>query len=353
MLFIAFAKIRAGKMGIGDRRIKLTNEVLSGIRILKYYAWEHPFCDQIEEIRAVELEKLMYMNIIMVFVVMGITSIPYIMPMVIFYTYISINNQQMNISMAFTVITLLGIVTAQIQNLPQFVQRFVQAKVSANRLQEFLLCEEQTGYISMLDASDTEHAIVLENANISWLLKEKKDDSNTPEAQNNESPPVDNAEIGIELKGGEKGQYSVVEQQTTDDKDAELVTGESQKEEGKADTELIHRSLHTLIDFNLKIRKGQLVAVVGPVGSGKSSFIYSLLGDMQLLSGSVSISTSNIAYHAQQPWILNNTVRENILFGLPDNEQRFSDAIFASCLQSDIDLLPGGLETEIGEKGKK
>ena len=87
------------------------------------------------------------------------------------------------------------------------------------------------------------------------------------------------------------------------------------------------------------------------VGSGKTSLLCGLLGDLLLQSGSVRMRKCCTAYHAQQPWILNSNVRDNILFGLPYDEERFKKSVDASCLQADIDILPNGVETEIGEKG--
>lgn len=90
---------------------------------------------------------------------------------------------------------------------------------------------------------------------------------------------------------------------------------------------------------------------VSKLGSGKSSLLCALLGDLQLKSGTVSMRKCSMAYHAQQPWILNTTVKENIIFGLSYDEKRFQNAVDASCLQSDLDILPNGMNTEIGEKG--
>lgn len=87
------------------------------------------------------------------------------------------------------------------------------------------------------------------------------------------------------------------------------------------------------------------------IGSGKSSLLCALLGDLQLRTGSVSVRRSRIAYHAQQSWIINTTVKDNIIFGLPFDEDRFERAVQASCLSSDLAILPRGVDTEIGEKG--
>ena len=95
---------------------------------------------------------------------------------------------------------------------------------------------------------------------------------------------------------------------------------------------------------------GQLAAIVGRVGSGKSSLLNALLGELNLEKGSVTLLGS-LAYHQQQPWIVNSSVEENILFGLPKDEQRFQAVLAHSALEDDIKNFPAGLKTEIGEKG--
>ena len=114
--------------------------------------------------------------------------------------------------------------------------------------------------------------------------------------------------------------------------------------------ELVNRSVHTLIDIDFTVNKGELVAVVGPVGCGKSSLLNGLLGEMILNSGKVRVAGS-VAYCDQRAWILNDSVMNNILFGLPYNEAKFDAALYAADLEDDIRVLPGGVQTQIGEKG--
>jgi ATP-binding cassette, subfamily C (CFTR/MRP), member 1 len=110
------------------------------------------------------------------------------------------------------------------------------------------------------------------------------------------------------------------------------------------------RSTDTLRSLSLRISQGQLVAVVGPVGCGKSTFLNSLLGELFCTSGTVRVCGS-VSYHAQQPWILNATIKENILFGLPYEEEKLAAVLAAAALGPDLEVLPVGLETEIGERG--
>lgn len=129
-----------------------------------------------------------------------------------------------------------------------------------------------------------------------------------------------------------------------------LPTSEGEGEGLSQEESVSHRATHTLQRVNLAIPRGSLVAVVGSVGSGKSSLLNALLGELNLVSGEVQLSGS-VAYCEQRPWITNDTVIGNILLGLPLDEAKLDHAIYAASLDEDIKVLPGGLHTQIGEKG--
>jgi ABC-type transport system involved in cytochrome bd biosynthesis fused ATPase/permease subunit len=133
-----------------------------------------------------------------------------------------------------------------------------------------------------------------------------------------------------------------------------------------------------LSDISLNIKKGEFIWVIGEVGSGKSSLLSAILGDMIYLSDETiqqygdsvldeklrlqinKVCEDNtakiklggtISYVQQMPWIRNCTIRENILFNLPMDEARYNRTIEICQLASDLEMLPGGDLTEIGEKG--
>ena len=106
----------------------------------------------------------------------------------------------------------------------------------------------------------------------------------------------------------------------------------------------------TLKNINLFIKKINLTAVVGPVGSGKSSLISAFLGEMEKLTGEVNVD-GRIAYVPQQAWIQNATLRDNILFGKAYNKKFYEKVLHACALVQDLAILPGGDQIEIGEKG--
>lgn len=105
-----------------------------------------------------------------------------------------------------------------------------------------------------------------------------------------------------------------------------------------------------LKNINLKVNKGELTAIVGTVGSGKSSLLASILGEMHRNSGKVQVCGST-AYVAQTSWIQNGTIEENILFGLPMNRQKYNEVIRVCCLEKDLEMMEYGDQTEIGERG--
>jgi ATP-binding cassette subfamily C (CFTR/MRP) protein 1 len=113
---------------------------------------------------------------------------------------------------------------------------------------------------------------------------------------------------------------------------------------GWSDTEV------TLKTLNFDVRKGELMAVVGQVGCGKSSLLSGTLGEMHKFKGAINVDGS-IAYVPQQAWILNTTLRNNILFGKEYNEEFYNQVLIACALKPDLEILPAGDQTEIGEKG--
>ena len=114
---------------------------------------------------------------------------------------------------------------------------------------------------------------------------------------------------------------------------------------------LSHNNKPILSNLTLTLPSGSLTTIIGPVGSGKSSFLQGIMGELQLSSGFIS-SNSSLAYcTGLDSWLINATLRDNILLGSSYNEDKYNQVIQSCCLTHDINLLPAGDLTEIGEKG--
>ncbi|KAL0721101.1 hypothetical protein Bca4012_035700 [Brassica carinata] len=107
----------------------------------------------------------------------------------------------------------------------------------------------------------------------------------------------------------------------------------------------------TLSNINLDVPLGSLVAVVGSTGEGKTSLISAILGELPATSDAMVTLRGSVAYVPQVSWIFNATVRDNILFGSPFDRERYERVLDVTALKHDLELLPGGDLTEIGERG--
>lgn len=198
--------------------------------------------------------------------------------------------------------------------------------VSSKRILEFFVAEELDPYVDRdPKSSETDGFVVkMEGVSACWAKEGGAEVKETKPSQ-----PVDKKTKEYELVA---------------------INEASAGTTGVGDTGLLNRAFNTLMNVNLNVKKGQLIAVVGSVGSGKSSFLSALLGELHLKEGYCRV-IGTVAYCDQRPWILNATVQDNILFGRPLDEAKLQNAIHAASLEDDIKILPGGILTEIGEKG--
>ncbi|NXK32993.1 MRP3 protein, partial [Piprites chloris] len=269
------------QMRYKDSRIKLMNEILGGIKVLKLYAWEPSFSEKVLEIRKNELrvlKKSAYLNSLSTF---AWISAPFLVALTTFAVYVSVDEKNiLDAEKAFVSLSLFNILKFPLNMLPQVISNIAQTSVSLKRIQQFLSHDELDPNCVETKVISPGNAISVTNATFSW---------------------------GKELKP-------------------------------------------TLKDINMLVPSGALVAVVGHVGCGKSSLVSALLGEMEKLEGEVAVKGS-VAYVPQQAWIQNATLKDNILFGQAPNEEKYQNTLEACALKTDLEVLPGGDQTEIGEKG--
>ncbi|KMY89972.1 multidrug resistance-associated protein 1 isoform X14 [Drosophila simulans] len=266
------------QMKYKDERVKLMNEVLSGIKVLKLYAWEPSFEKQVLDIRDKEIATLRstaYLNAGTSFLW---SCAPFLVSLVTFATYVLTSEaNQLSVEKVLVSIALFDLMKLPLTILPMLSVDIAETQVSVNRINKFLNSEELDPN-SVLHDSSKPHPMSIENGEFSW---------------------------GDEI---------------------------------------------TLRNINIEVKKSSLVALVGTVGSGKSSVVQAFLGEMEKLAGVVN-TVGKLAYVPQQAWIQNATVRDNILFGQTYDRKRYNKVIDACALRADIDILSAGDLTEIGEKG--
>lgn len=273
-------KLQTRQMKHKDERIKLMNEVLGGMKVLKLYAWEPSFQEQVQHIREREVRNLRRMAYVSAVLGFLWTCAPFLVSLMSFMTYVLMSNENvLDPQRAFVSLTLFHILRFPLSMLPMLISMLVQASVSVKRMNKYLGHEELEEYVSH-DKDDVSSPIRVRNGSFAWTKDEE---------------PV-------------------------------------------------------LRDLDLQVPKGSLVAIVGQVGAGKSSLLSALLGDMERIDGAVNVQGS-VAYVAQQAWIQNATVQENILFQKPMERDRYNRALEQCALEADLTILPGGDLTEIGEKG--
>ncbi|KAI7696126.1 Multidrug resistance-associated protein 1 [Sarcoptes scabiei] len=326
-------KLQMKQMKKKDERVKVINELLNGIRVIKLYAWEIPFIKKVDSIRSKEIEylkKIAYLHSTTSFLW---TCAPFMVSFVTFGIYVlSSETNVLDPEKAFVSLALFNLLRFPMSMLPMMISMLINVSVSIKRLNQFLNSIELENYVDKSTEISNDIVMKIENGCFSW-------DS------------VDNSDAINKTK------KKVVKRNFKNENDVSAVINEPLLTEDNVQdnkiTDVATTNLKpSLNSINLEIKKGSLVAVVGHVGSGKSSLLSALLGDMEYISGKVNIDpSSTIAYVAQQAWIQNVTLKENILFGSPFNKTRYDSVIEMCALKPDIAILPGGDETEIGEKG--
>lgn len=296
-----FASVQKKILAATDARIHTTNEILTNIRIIKYFAWEHRFLGAVEEKRVAELRYLRSRYITWATAATIWSGAPVVITFLTFLFYTMVEKRPLVPSVAFTALSLFSLLRIPLDQLADMVAHVQESKVSVDRVEEYLN-EPETEKYKQLQVADDDHGepkIGFEEGIFSWSGKDPED--------------------------------------------------------------------FKLIDLNMQFKVAQLNVIIGPTGSGKTSLLMALLGEMSLLNGAVYLPGSrsranstydpetglieNIAYCAQQAWLLNGTIRENIRFADDYDATRYKVVIVACSLQRDLEILDHGDQTLVGEKG--
>jgi ABC-type multidrug transport system fused ATPase/permease subunit len=277
------AKLQKKLLSRSGKRVSLVNELILGIRIIKYLAWESFFEQRITEARKKEIKSVIKLFMIYIaFSVVGEGS-GVIISFSTFAIYSLVTGKTLDPATAFTALNLFKIVSENLRKVPNQIKLFLNYQISIDRI------------IHYLEEEDKEPNCQLEH-----------DDT-----------------IGFE--SAHLGYHGT--------------------------TEVEHGNVFELKEIDLSIPVKKMTLICGPTGAGKTTFLLGLLGELQLHYGKVHFPNLSSAFSSQSAWIMNATIKENILFGSEYDEERYLKVLQACALLPDLQSIPGGDMTEIGEKG--
>ncbi|KAM9807800.1 ATP-binding cassette sub-family C member 8 [Neosynchiropus ocellatus] len=338
-----------------SERLKKTNELLRGIKLLKLYAWERIFCDSVEETRDKELTSLQAFALYTSISIFMNAAIPIAAVLTTFVVHVHISEDaDLSPAVAFASLSLFHILVTPLFLLSSVVRSTVKALVSVQKLSEFFSSDEigdEQEPKALLTSGSSNH-----NQNRYQAVPLK--------VVNRKRPPRDDWN-NYSSRGDheEEGPSQILDQDIC----IKITSGYFTWTDGPP----------TLSNVDIRIPFGKLTMIVGQVGCGKSSLLLAALGEMQRISGVVAWNSipklesegdesptdrdtagdgdirkrCAVAYASQKPWLLNATLVENITFEMPMIKPRYKAVIEACSLQPDIDILPQGDQTEIGERG--
>ncbi|KAF8946123.1 Multidrug resistance-associated protein 1 [Haplosporangium gracile] len=277
------SNIQIEQTAVTTERVHLMSEILTAIKLIKFYAWEAPFQEQVNQVRAREL-ALFKKNLQVKAINMAVVfALPVIVAVSSLAVYNSKRSGPIDSSVVFTALSIFNTLRYPFLMLPIAVKSTSGARLALRRLDDFLTQPEVEPLeeYSVSEGGDT--AIELVDGEFTW----------------------DGDDNGPALQG-----------------------------------------------VNLKVKRGEVVAIVGDVGSGKSSFVAALLGQIrQTGSGPKLKLYGKSSYVPQEAWLNNLTLRENIVFGKDFEEERYNITVKVCALERDLTLLAHGDQTEIAERG--
>ncbi|KAM3966704.1 ATP-binding cassette sub-family C member 4-like [Aphomia sociella] len=289
-----------------DERVKVMNELVSGIQVIKMYSWETPFQKVVDNLRKLEVKLIMRTSMIKGFSsALGVFTERFILYVTI-VTFVVMGGD-ITSGITFALVQYFNLLQLACNILfPMGMSFFAEARVSIKRLEEFLALDETNVTKSFNDTVDMNN------------LNNIKNDKNNHEMENSKQKMIRDTKL---VMAG--------------------VTASWQQESG----------VGTLKNLSLVVNPGEFIGVAGLVGSGKSSLLQLILGELVPSKGSVSLGSARISYASQEPWLFVATVRQNILFGLPYDPVRYKKVVTACALLRDFEQLPSGDATMVGERG--
>ena len=362
MIGIAFStgalfKYRKKANFFTDTRVNYIKEALNNLKIIKFYSWEPPYHSNISEVRKKEMKIIYRMQVLRNIVTSFAMSLTLFASMTAFLVLYAIANGRRDPASIFSSLSLYNTLTQQVFLLPMALATGADAFMGISRVGEFMSQSEVHPEENRIEASpetkeemDKEGvAIDVKHAGFEWeIFDDDDDDEKEKEKKKNNNGEGADDEKKMKKNTQNKDAKNSAEIETVHESHHEKSSSKehSSSLDDSSDEEVIFNGL---TDINFQIKKGEFVVITGLIGSGKSSLLAAMSGFMKRSSGSVDVNGSLLL--CGYPWVQNNTVKENIIFGAEYDEERYKKVIYACSLEADLEILPAGDRTEIGERG--
>ena len=353
--FIMIAKIveyRVSKMKISDDRVKLSSEMLAGIRVVKFLSWEARFVERILKVRQEEMGWVKKELHLFATYVCILISFPMVSLLVTFGSYVLINPEiPLTAGNAFAALSLFNVLRFPLMQMGTVLSAAAQARVAVDRIETFLAKSEHETNSPTAIVSSKDGKEAMEEKEAKEAKEEREENKALLRPRKSIVASLNDAEFVWSPKSASSSSSSSSSSTSSTDiqvKDIEQATPSSTNNQS------------SLGPINVQVSSGDLIAVVGAVGVGKSKFIGSLLGETHLLAGTANV-TRALFYVPQTAWIINASVRDNITAFVYDNdttttappydEQLYKISLNACCLDRDILEMPDKDQQVIGERG--
>ncbi|RMD43860.1 hypothetical protein DV735_g1180, partial [Chaetothyriales sp. CBS 134920] len=313
---------------VTDQRVTLTQEILGSVRFVKYFGWETSFLDRLKEIRSREIRAIQVLLSMRNALNAVSMTLPVFASMLAFITY-SLSDHGLTPARIFSSLALFNSLRLPLNMLPLVIGQITDGAASLDRIQEYLLLEEQQDDVSW--EADLKSGVQVDNASFTW-----------------ERTATLDKEVGGTFQT--KKELIAAKEAKKQQKKADKALRRQGSLKGDSSSELAEQEPFKLHDIEFSVGRNELVAVIGSVGSGKTSLLAALAGDMRKTSGKIHMSSSR-AYCPQYAWIQNASLKDNVIFGKPYRSQWYNQVIDACALRPDLEILPSGDQTEIGERG--
>lgn len=346
-LSIMLFQFRQNAQKSTDARVGYIQEVLNNLKMIKFYSWEVPYFNIILKIRRREMSYILRMEITRMVIITLASSLTLISSLASFLTLYAIASPTArNPADIFSSVALFNMLAGQFVVLPLSIAGSTDAFLGMNRVAAVLAADEVDPNDSVSLITEGEQALMEEqklaisvrNCDFEWEVFDLKEEKVEDQTKDAEQLKKEKKELKKEKKELKKKQQ--LEKKQGSKSESATPTPEENNSELQS---------FKLNDINLDVRSGEFMVITGSIGSGKSSLLHALDGTMKKTSGKLLLNGSLLTCGA--PWIQNNTLRENILFGLPYDEKWYNQVVRACSLISDFELLPAGDKSEIGERG--